>query len=190
MNKVLIVDNFDSFTFNLFHLLEKQINSQVEVERVDRLDLSKLSAYTHLVLSPGPGLPDDFPQLKKIIEQCEYTHKILGVCLGHQAILQYYGAKLSNLSQVMHGRRTKLNVLEGDASILKELDMPIEVGRYHSWGVTLEDLPSCFKATALAEDNIVMAADHLELPLKGVQFHPESVLTPFGEAILKNWLDT
>ncbi|MBT8268652.1 MAG: aminodeoxychorismate/anthranilate synthase component II [Flavobacteriaceae bacterium] len=187
MIKVLMIDNYDSFTYNLVHYLE-DLGCDVTVMRNDKLVLEDVKPFDKIVLSPGPGIPDEAGLLKSIISKYASTKSILGVCLGQQAIGEVFGGSLINLDQVFHGVATTVRIVKED-SLFKGLDEKIEVGRYHSWVVNPE-LPSDLEATSYDEDGQVMSLRHKTFDVKGVQFHPESVLTPGGKQILKNWINS
>jgi anthranilate synthase component 2 len=188
MKHVLVIDNYDSFTYNLVHYLE-DLDCKVTVARNDQIELEAVAAYDKIVLSPGPGIPDEAGLLKSIIKTYAKTKSILGVCLGMQAIGVVFGAKLKNLSNVYHGVQTKVKVNSKKELLFKDLGPEIQVGRYHSW-VVENDLPDCFDITSVDENGQIMAIRHKELDVKGVQFHPESILTPDGKKILKNWINS
>ena len=185
--KVLVIDNYDSFTYNLVHYLE-DLGCVVTVKRNDQLTLDEVNAFEKIVLSPGPGLPDEAGLLKAIIKTYAPTKSILGVCLGQQAIAEVYGGTLINLDTVYHGVATEVTICVTDESLFNGLDKTIEVGRYHSWVVD-PNLPNVLEATSHDENGQVMSLRHKEYDLKGVQFHPESVLTPHGKKILENWIN-
>ncbi|HXJ99650.1 MAG TPA: aminodeoxychorismate/anthranilate synthase component II [Gelidibacter sp.] len=184
--KVLVIDNYDSFTYNLVHYLE-DLDCEVTVKRNDQLTLEEVDAFQKIVLSPGPGLPDEAGLLKTIIKTYAPTKSILGVCLGQQAIAEVYGGSLINLDAVYHGVSTKVTTCVNDESLFDGLDKTINVGRYHSWVVD-PNLPEELEATSIDENGQVMSLRHKVYDLKGVQFHPESVLTPQGKKILENWI--
>ena len=186
MTKVLVIDNYDSFTYNLVHYLE-DLNCNVTVIRNDKLNLEDVKPFDKIVLSPGPGIPDEAGLLKPIIKEYASTKSILGVCLGQQAIGEVFGGRLINLDEVYHGVATKVSVTVDDESLFKGLGKRIEVGRYHSWVVD-PNLPEELEATSYDENGQVMSLRHKIYDVKGVQYHPESVLTPKGKQILKNWL--
>lgn len=186
MKEVLVIDNYDSFTYNLVHYLE-DLGCRVEVRRNDRLQLEDAAAFDHIVLSPGPGIPDEAGLLKAIVERFAPEKRIFGVCLGQQAIAEVFGGKLVNLDQVYHGVATTIQVL-GDEVLYRGLPGSLEVGRYHSW-VVHPDLPACLEATSIDASGEVMSLRHREYDLRAVQYHPESVLTPEGQKILSNWLN-
>ncbi len=188
MTKVLVIDNYDSFTYNLVHYL-KDLNCVVTVKRNDKLTLEEVEPFDKIVLSPGPGIPDEAGLLKSIIKKYASAKSILGVCLGQQAICEVFGGKIINLDTVYHGVATKINITVDNESLFNGFDKEIEVGRYHSWVVD-KNLPSVLEATSLDKNGQVMSLRHKEYDVKGVQFHPESVLTPKGKQILKNWINS
>ena len=187
--KILVFDNYDSFTYNLVHLVEKIIHQKVEVFRNDQIPLEKVKAYDKIILSPGPGLPAEAGLLLPLIEAYAATKSMLGVCLGQQAIGEVFGGKLENLATVYHGVATNCNLQTSVAPLFKGLPAQIEVGRYHSWIVSDENFPAELEVTARDDNNYIMALQHRKYDVQGVQFHPESVLTPMGEQILRNWLE-
>lgn len=185
--KVLIVDNYDSFTYNLFHYISS-LGVEVDVFRNDVLDFQLIeSDYSHLVLSPGPGLPEESVNLLEVIERFHSTKPILGVCLGMQALAIYFGGKLKNQEVVKHGVQEQIFV-HGTSPLFQEIPEQFNVGLYHSWKVDEEFLPSCFELIAISEHQVPMAIQHKEIPLFGVQFHPESILSEYGLQLLKNFL--
>jgi len=184
--KVLIIDNYDSFTYNLVHYLE-DLGAEVTVLRNDQFDLEEVDDFHKILLSPGPGIPDEAGLLKEVIRHYCNTKSILGVCLGQQAIGEVFGGKLLNLDAVFHGVSTKVKVIDKEEALFSGLEPEIEVGRYHSWVVS-PDLPDSLVATSIDENGQIMSLRHISYDIKGVQFHPESVLTPHGKTILKNWL--
>jgi len=183
---VLVIDNYDSFTYNLVHYLE-ELECKVVVKRNDQLTLEEIDAFDKIVLSPGPGIPDEAGLLKPIIEKYAPTKSIFGVCLGQQAIAEVFGGSLINLKEVYHGIATKINITK-DAVIFKDIPKEIEVGRYHSWVVDT-NLPDVLEATSIDENGQIMSLQHKEYDVHAVQFHPESVLTPQGKKMLENWLN-
>ena len=187
MKKVLVIDNYDSFTYNLVHYLE-DLNCDVTVLRNDKLTLEDVKSFDKIVLSPGPGIPDEAGLLKPIIKEYASTKSILGVCLGQQAIGEVFGGKLINLEDVYHGVATKVNIIVDDEILFDDMDKTIDVGRYHSWVVD-PNLPPELEATSLDENGQIMSLRHREFDVKGVQYHPESVLTPFGKKMLENWIN-
>ena len=187
--KILVFDNYDSFTYNLVHLVEKITHIKVDVYRNDQIELETVKGYDKIILSPGPGIPEEAGLLLSLIKEYASTKSILGVCLGHQAIGQAFGGKLINLSTVYHGVATPVKIDETKKSQLFEgLPETLEVGRYHSWIIAEENFPEELEVTARDENNYIMALQHKKFDVQGVQFHPESVLTPDGGKILKNWL--
>lgn len=184
---VLVIDNYDSFTYNLVHYLQ-DLGCSVTVKRNDQLTLSDVKPFDKILLSPGPGIPDEAGLLKAIIKEYAPTKSILGVCLGQQAIGEVFGGSLTNLDQVFHGVATNVHVTVDDESLFKDLDKTIEVGRYHSWVVD-PNLPDVLEATSFDDNGQVMSLRHKTFDVKGVQYHPESVLTPKGKQILKNWIE-
>ena len=184
--KILMIDNYDSFTYNLVHYLE-DLDCDVTVKRNDQLTLEEVAEFDEIVLSPGPGIPDEAGLLKSIIETYAPTKRIFGVCLGQQAIGEVFGGSLINLDQVYHGIATTIQIVEEDP-IYKEMPKEIEVGRYHSW-VVHPDLPEELEATSIDENGQIMSLRHKTYDVTAVQFHPESVLTPHGKQMLKNWLE-
>ena len=186
--KILVFDNYDSFTYNLVHLVEKIIHEKVEVYRNDKLPLEKVKEYDKIILSPGPGIPEEAGLLLPLIKEYASSKSILGVCLGHQAIAEAFGGKLINLSSVFHGVATNCQLSIENCELFSGLPGTIEVGRYHSWVVSEENFPNELEITARDDNNMIMALQHKNYDVKGVQFHPESVLTPRGEDILRNWL--
>lgn len=195
--KILVFDNYDSFTYNLVHLVEKITGTKVDVYRNDQITLDKVAGYDKIILSPGPGIPEEAGLLLPLIAQYAPTKSILGVCLGHQAIGQAFGGQLTNLSEVYHGVAMPVQVLEEQrspngterASLFAGLPRTFDVGRYHSWVVDQAQFPEVLEVTAVDDHGYIMALRHKQYDVQGVQFHPESVLTPEGETILRNWLN-
>lgn len=187
-DKILVFDNYDSFTYNLVHLLEKILHHKVSVFKNDEISLGDIARYDRIVLSPGPGLPSEAGLLMPLIKEYAAKKSILGVCLGHQAIAEAFGAKLINLRDVYHGVASTLTVVDPDSKLFRGIEPPIEVGRYHSWVVDPGTLPKDFIVTSVDDDGRIMGLRHATLDLHTVQFHPESILTPHGEAMLRNWL--
>lgn len=186
--KIAVIDNYDSFTYNLVHYLEKQ-DAMVTVFRNNELDVEELEDFDKILLSPGPGLPSEAGSLLGIIEIYHKTKPILGICLGHQAIAEYFGAKLENQKSVTHGQSDEITIIVKDEILYKNLSNQITVGRYHSWVVSHENFPKILEVTSINKDNQIMSLRHKNHDVKGVQFHPESILTTQGEAIIKNWLE-
>lgn len=190
--RILVFDNYDSFTYNLVHLVEKITHQRVEVHRNDQIPLDKVAAFDKIILSPGPGIPEEAGLLLPLIQEYASTKSLLGVCLGHQAIGEAFGGKLVNLANVYHGVATPVKITSHDGKpgspLFEGLPETIEVGRYHSWIVSDEEFPGELEVTARDENGYIMALQHKKFDIQGVQFHPESVLTPEGEHILRNWL--
>ncbi|MEN9964824.1 MAG: hypothetical protein RL582_1919 [Bacteroidota bacterium] len=186
--RILIIDNYDSFTYNLVHLVEKITENQVDVVFNDQFQVEDLLTYDRLILSPGPGLPDDAGKLKEAISFCKDKRPILGVCLGHQAIGEVFGARLKNLETVYHGISSNLELTETIDPIYKNIPATILAGRYHSWVIDPETLPECLDITSLDDNGNIMSIRHKWLNITGMQYHPESILTPFGEKIVSNWI--
>lgn len=186
--KLLVFDNYDSFTYNLVQLVERIAHVEVSVRRNDQVPMEEIKEYDKIILSPGPGIPAEAGMLLPLIREYGSSKSILGVCLGHQAIGESYGGTLTNLSTVYHGLATPITVETGHY-LFKGLPPSISVGRYHSWVVARESFPAALEITATDEKGFVMALHHRTYDVAGVQFHPESVLTPDGETILRNWLE-
>ncbi len=187
MIKTVIIDNYDSFTYNLSHLL-KELGADVTVVRNDMFRLEDLEQYDRIVLSPGPGIPSEAGLMPQVIKAYAGRKPILGICLGHQAIGEAFGAKLLNIGNVVHGVATPAHITIQDY-LFKGLPKDIEVGRYHSWVVDDKDLPQCLEVTSRSDDGYIMSLRHREYDIRGIQFHPESVLTPQGKTIINNWLN-
>lgn len=185
--KTVIIDNYDSFTYNLSHLV-KELGADVTVLRNDRFELAQLAQFDKIILSPGPGIPSEAGLLLDVILTYASRKPMLGVCLGHQAIGEAFGATLTNLQDVFHGVATPCRTA-ASGPIFKGLPQEITVGRYHSWVVSRQGLPSCLEVTALSDEGQIMALRHRDYPVHGIQFHPESVLTPQGRIIVQNFLN-
>ena len=184
--KIVIIDNYDSFTYNLSHLV-KELGADVTVLRNDQFELSQLQMFDKIILSPGPGIPSEAGLLLDVIRTYAGRKPMLGVCLGHQAIGEVFGGKLTNLSDVFHGVATEGTQL-GNDPIFEGLPRRITMGRYHSWVVDKQDFPDCLEITAESDEGQIMALRHRQYNIHGIQFHPESVLTPEGRTIVRNWL--
>ena len=184
--KIAVIDNYDSFTYNLVHYLE-DLNANVTVFRNDEFELNELEKFDKILLSPGPGIPDEAGLLKDVIKKYASSKSIFGVCLGLQAIGEVFGGTLTNLEKVYHGVATKVTKTEDDF-IFNNLPNEFEVGRYHSWVVSNENLPADLIVTSTDENGQIMSMKHANFDIRGVQYHPESVLTPYGKKILENWL--
>ena len=187
MGKLLILDNYDSFTYNLVHAVKELGLSDIEVVRNDKITLDEIEQFERIILSPGPGVPSEAGLLLAIIKRYAPSKPILGICLGHQAIGESFGARLVNLKEVHHGVQSKIKLLD-DPQLFRGLGDTLEVGRYHSWVISPENLPDCIEITALSEEGEIMALKHKGYNVRGLQFHPESILTPQGKEILNNWL--
>ncbi len=191
--KILVFDNYDSFTYNLVHLVEKITHEKVDVFRNDQIALEDVKKYDKIILSPGPGIPVEAGLLLSLIKEYAATKPILGVCLGHQAIGEVFGGKLENLAKVYHGVATEMKKVNGnqltvDSKLFNGLPDAFPAGRYHSWIISKENFPAELEVTAEDENGYIMALQHKNFDVQGVQFHPESVLTPGGEIIMRNWL--
>jgi len=186
--KILVIDNYDSFTYNLVQYINEICEHPVDVFRNDAITLDQVAAYDTIVLSPGPGVPMQAGITPEVIKTFYKSKSILGVCLGHQAIGEVFGGQLENLKEVFHGVATHINILQ-EAVLFKGLSNPLEVGRYHSWIVKKEGLPDCLEVTAEDQSGIIMAFRHKEYNVQGVQFHPESILTPEGKKLLANFFE-
>jgi len=186
--KILIFDNYDSFTYNLLHLVKELGFKDVEVHRNDRISLDEVEKFDKIILSPGPGIPSEAGLLLPLIKRFAPRKQILGVCLGHQAIAESFGGTLINLTDVFHGVATPIEIVADNALLFNGLPKEIEVGRYHSWIAARDTFPEELQITAVAEDGEIMALQHKTYDVHGVQFHPESVLTPLGKQIMNNFL--
>ncbi len=187
VKRILVIDNYDSFVYNLVHYLE-DLGCEVVVRRNDQLELEDVEQFDKILLSPGPGIPEEAGLLKAIIEKYAATKSILGVCLGQQAIGEVFGGKLGNLESVYHGVATDIDICVDDEPLFKDLPKKLKVGRYHSW-VVLKELPDSLIATSYDENGQVMSLRHRDYDVRGVQFHPESVLTPEGKQMVANWIN-
>jgi anthranilate synthase component 2 len=185
---ILLLDNYDSFTYNLAHYLRELTGSPVPVRRNDEISLEEVNSYDAIVLSPGPGLPKDAGIMPELLRTYAPTKRILGVCLGMQAIGESFGGRLINLDRVYHGQATPAIIIKSDEILFRGLPREISVGRYHSWVVASEGLPPELEITAIDENGQIMALRHKQFDIRGVQFHPESVLTPDGKRMIENWL--
>lgn len=186
--KVLVFDNYDSFTYNLVQIIERILDQKVDVVRNDQITLEEIGKYDKIILSPGPGIPEEAGILLDLIREYAPTKSILGVCLGQQAIAEAFGGNLINLSEIFHGVATSAELVKENTKIFKNLASGIEVGRYHSWAVNPEGFPEELEITAVDKDGMIMALQHKTYDVHGVQFHPESILTPDGEVIIRNFL--
>lgn len=186
--KILVLDNYDSFTFNLVQYIQELLGQQVDVFRNDAISLEEVDRYDTIILSPGPGVPSDAGIMPELIKKYAPTKIILGVCLGHQAIGEAFSANLKNLTKVYHGIETPILVVDKAEPLFKDIPSTFQGGRYHSWVVKKEGLPACLKVTAVDEEGVIMAFTHEQYNVRGVQFHPESIMTIHGKKILENFL--
>jgi anthranilate synthase component II len=189
MKRILVIDNYDSFTYNLVHFIEKLTDVHPSVFRNDEISLDEIRGYDKILLSPGPGIPVDSGVCLDLIRLYGSEKSILGICLGHQAIGQAFGGKLLNLSQVYHGVATPVNIIDRKDPLFIGLPATISAGRYHSWVLTKEQLPECFTITCEDDNGMIMGISHKQFNVRGVQFHPESVLTEHGLEIIRNWIN-
>lgn len=189
MKEIVLIDNYDSFTYNLVHYFET-LNVKVIVLRNDEFEIDELEFFDSIVLSPGPGLPKEAGLLLDVIKTYASSKKILGICLGMQAIVESFGGSLKNLNQVYHGIATKLENVDFNETLFKNIPQPVEVGRYHSWVANLSNFPDCLKISAFDIEGNIMAIRHQSLDICGVQFHPESILTTNGLQMLQNWISS
>ncbi|ACY40430.1 anthranilate synthase component II [Blattabacterium sp. (Blattella germanica) str. Bge] len=181
MNKILILDNYDSFTYNLVHAVKKLTKNPVEVSRNNEIQLSDIEKYNKIILSPGPGIPDEAHILKPLVKTFASTKSIFGVCLGQQAIGEVFGATLLNTKEVYHGIASLIKIVDPKEIIFQKLPREIKVGRYHSWIISPQNFPEELQITAIGDKGEIMALRHKFYDVRGVQFHPESILTPYGE---------
>jgi anthranilate synthase component II len=185
--KILVLDNYDSFTYNLVHII-RELGYGMDIFRNDKIQLEEVSAYDKILLSPGPGIPEEAGIMKEVITTYASAKSILGVCLGHQGIAEAFGAKLFNIPNVLHGVASKVRITDKDERLFKELPEQFEVCHYHSWAVVPESVPNEIKITATNPEGLVMALAHKKFDVRGVQFHPESIMTEHGKKIIENWL--
>ncbi len=184
---VLVIDNYDSFVYNLVHYLE-ELNCKLTVIRNDQVNIDSVQDFDKILISPGPGLPDEAGIIKQLIRKYASTKSILGVCLGHQAICEVFGGSLKQLEEVKHGIKSEVTVLVDDETLFKGLDKQFDVGRYHSWVIDMNSIPDDLEVTAIDDEEQIMSIRHREYDLRGIQFHPESILTPLGKQIIENWV--
>ncbi len=188
MNKpILVIDNYDSFTYNLVHLLQ-ELNQQYEVVRNDKFELEYVAQFDKVLLSPGPGIPEEAGLLMDVIRTYAQTKSILGICLGQQAIAEVFGGSLFNMPKPLHGVATDIEVIDEEETLFQGFPKDSKIGRYHSWAVSPENLPESLKITALDPQGTIMALSHREYDVRGMQFHPESILTDNGKILIENWL--
>lgn len=188
MNKILIIDNYDSFTYNLYQLVQQISEHSIDVHRNDKIEVTACANYDRIILSPGPGLPDEAGNLKAIIKEYAASKPIFGVCLGQQAIGEVFGAKLKNLTRVYHGIRTEFVQTDLNHDMFLGVPEKFHAGRYHSWVIDAETLPDCLEITCIDEENEIMGIAHKEHKIRAVQFHPESVMTDHGKEMMSNFL--
>ena len=186
--KILVLDNYDSFTYNLVQYVQEIVGHKIDVFRNDAISLDEVAAYEKIILSPGPGLPKDAGIMPALIKRYAPTKHIFGVCLGHQAIGEAFGGTLHNIAKVYHGVATPIKIVDGNSLTFRGLPATIEAGRYHSWVVEKHNLPDCLQVTAIDEEGVIMAMRHEKYNVRGVQFHPESVMTPTGMTMLRNFI--
>jgi anthranilate synthase component II len=187
--KILLLDNHDSFTFNLVELLRNNGKVSFNVVKSDELDIKAVKQYDKIIFSPGPGLPEEQPAMFRILKEYESVKPVLGICLGLQAVALYYGGELFNLPKVVHGQAREVRIISPDRAIFRDVPQNFRAGLYHSWAVEEHSLPSCLEVTARSEEGIIMGLAHKEHDICGLQFHPESVITDFGRKILDNWIN-
>jgi len=188
MSKILVVDNYDSFTYNLVQIIEEISKQKPDVIRNNELDMEGIAAYDFIFLSPGPGIPEEAGDLLEVIRRYGPTKKIMGVCLGLQAIGQVYGCQLKNLAKVFHGLQTEMHLTDEKSPIFHDIEPNFQAGRYHSWVIDKDTMVDDLKTTCIDKDGEIMAAEHKDYKVYGVQFHPESILTPIGKNIVANFL--
>lgn len=187
--KLLIIDNYDSFTHNLVQMIEELGMSNYQVITHDQVNINEVDKFNKILITPGPGLPEDHPMLEKVIRQYSSTKSILGVCLGHQAIAKAFGGELFKQDNVSHGITKKIVIKDLSDYLFTNVHAEVDVGLYHSWAVSESNFPNALKVIAVSEDGVIMALSHRQNDVKGVQFHPESIMTPVGSQILRNWLE-
>ncbi len=185
---IVVIDNYDSFTYNLVHYIEKITGKRVDVFRNDKISVEEVSRYDKILLSPGPGIPVEAGIILDLIRKLAPTKSILGVCLGHQAIGEAFGGKLVNLDKVYHGIASEIEVLTPEDPLYRDIPAKFNVGRYHSWVVDKKTLPDCFTITSVDDKGLIMGISHKQYDVRGVQYHPESVLTENGLKMMENWL--
>ena len=185
--RILIIDNYDSFTYNIVEALHR-LGIDPDVVRNDCLDFGAIGAYGKIIISPGPGIPSEAGQLPEFLRRFAEKKPILGICLGHQALGEYFGARLTNLDNVYHGISSPIDIVAGDY-MFDGVENGAQVGRYHSWAVDKAGFPDCLEVTALSPDGCIMAMRHRSLDIRGLQFHPESIMTPSGLQMLRNWIN-
>ncbi|MBB1646232.1 aminodeoxychorismate/anthranilate synthase component II [Sphingobacterium sp. UME9] len=187
-NKIVVIDNYDSFTYNLVHLLQ-ELDQEYVVWRNDKFKLEDIDAFDKILLSPGPGIPEEAGLLLDVIRTYAPHKSILGICLGQQAIAEVFGGTLFNMEKPLHGVATNITVVDESEKLFRDFPKDSKIGRYHSWAVNKDSLPASLKVTAIDENGIIMALTHTEYDVRGMQFHPESVLTTNGKKLIENWLE-
>ncbi|XMD34709.1 MAG: aminodeoxychorismate/anthranilate synthase component II [Candidatus Karelsulcia muelleri] len=185
---ILVLDNYDSFTYNLVHIVKQITSAKVAVYRNNKIDLNKIENFNKIILSPGPGVPDEANILKPLIKKYAKSKSILGVCLGQQAIAEVFGGQLINYKNIYHGMSSLIEIIDNKEILFQNIPKKIKVGRYHSWVISQENFPLNLKITAFGPEKEIMAIRHKKYDVSGVQFHPESILTPYGFKIIENWL--
>ncbi|MFA8301257.1 MAG: aminodeoxychorismate/anthranilate synthase component II [Hyphomicrobiales bacterium] len=188
--RLLILDNYDSFTYNLVQCIEKAGCTNYDLVYNDEIIIGDVDKYDKILLSPGPGIPSQAGLMPDVIREYAHSKSILGVCLGHQAIAESFGAKVVKAKEVLHGVVSELTTVDQNELLFGGIADEIEIGRYHSWVVDEYNLPECIKITARSEDNEIMALSHTDYDVRGVQFHPESIMTPYGQQMIENWLSS
>ena len=189
--RILIIDNYDSFVFNIVQLIKETAYKPLfDVVKNDAIPFDTLNHYQGIILSPGPGIPSEAGDLMKLIDLCATTHSILGICLGHQAIIEYFGGKIINLRAPMHGHRSYLTITDSTDSLFRNIKDGTAIGRYHSWSADKSSLPACLTVSSYDEEGNVMSVKHNNLPIHGLQFHPESYISECGSSIINNWLES
>jgi anthranilate synthase component 2 len=185
--KILIIDNYDSFTYNLRQIVE-EFHAEYSVIKNDQLKIEDVEPFSKILISPGPGLPSEAGLVKEVISKFAFSKNILGVCLGHQAIAEVFGGELYNFPTVHHGVTTKVNILDTTDYLFDNFPSEFEAGLYHSWAISRQNFPNCLKITSVSKDDVIMSLSHVKYDVKGVQFHPESIMTLYGRQLIQNWL--
>jgi anthranilate synthase component 2 len=186
--KILVIDNYDSFTYNLVHII-RELGHVMDIFRNDKIELEEVKQYDKILLSPGPGIPDEAGIMKQVIKEYSHSKSILGICLGHQGIAEVFGAKLFNIPKVLHGVTSQTEVIDRSEYLFKNTPDFFQATHYHSWAVVKQSLNENLKITATNREGLVMGLSHVKYDVKGLQFHPESIMTPEGPAMIKNWIN-
>ena len=186
-NKILIIDNYDSFTYNLRQIIDEFHHDYLIIKN-DELTLETADNFSKILISPGPGIPEQAGLVKDVIKQFAPSKSILGICLGHQAIAEVFGGSLYNFSGVCHGISTDVKIIDSEDYLFNNIPQNFDAGLYHSWAVSKNNFPNCLKITSISKDGVVMSLSHVEYDVKGIQFHPESIMTKCGRQIINNWL--